>query len=242
MNVIAAFFAWFYGFQSRSFVLSEATKSGSLGGALLISLAIVVVVFTLANVLAFLLKKIPALGKARLTLPLDLLIMRGVEVMNSIPGFLLLLALAAIVQKSSILYVMAIIGLIRWTGIARFLRAELLRIRQLNYIEAARAMGFSQWRILFRHALPNALGPVIITLAFGIASAILLESTLSFLGIGAGEESMTWGKLLSEARRYPGAWWLAVFPGGAIFLTVTIFNLIGEGLTEAMSNKQASKT
>ncbi len=234
-NLAASVFAWFYGFQVRSFTLAEAAKSGGLGGELLKSFAIVAAVFLLANGLVFLLKKIPLLAKARLTLPLDLLVMRLVEVMNSIPGFLLLLALAAVLQRSSIFYVMVIIGLIRWTGIARFLRAELLRIRQAGYVEAARAMGFSHWRILLRHALPNALGPVLVTIAFGIASAILLESTLSFLGIGVGEEGMTWGKLLAEARRYPGAWWLAVFPGGAIFLTVTIFNLIGEGLSGAMT-------
>lgn len=237
INLVAAFFAWFYGFQARSFTLSETAKSGGLGWELLVSLAIVAAIFFIANGLVFLLKKISLLTRARVTLPLDLLVMRIVEVMNSIPGFLLLLALAAILQKSSVFYVMVIIGLIRWTGIARFLRAELLKVRQMGYVEASRAMGFSHARILFRHALPNALGPVLITLAFGIASAVLLESTLSFLGIGVGEDRMTWGKLLSEARRYPGAWWLAVFPGGAIFLTVTIFNLIGEGLSEAMSSR-----
>ncbi len=233
-NVAAIFFAWFYGFQARSFALSEAAKSDGLGRELLFSLLIALAIFLLANGIVFLFKKIPSLARSKITLPIDLLVMRLVEVMNSIPGILLLLAMVAILQKSSVFYVMAIIGLIRWTGIARFLRAELLKVRQTGYVEAARAMGFSQTRILFRHALPNALGPVLITVAFGIASAVLLESTLSFLGIGVGGETMTWGKLLAEARRYPGAWWLAVFPGGAIFLTVTIFNLIGDGLSEIM--------
>lgn len=236
INMAALFLAWFYGFQARSFELSEASRTGNLAGALIKSLLIIGVILALANGMVFLIKKIPwnFLTK-KLTLPVDLLVMRAIEVFNSIPGLLLLLALVAVLQKSSIFYIMAIIGLIRWTGIARFLRAELLKVRSLSYMEAAKAMGFSHARIIFRHALPNAVTPVLITISFGIASAILLESALSFLGFGVAAEGVTWGQLLSEARRYPGAWWLALFPGGAIFITVTIFNLIGEGLTEAMT-------
>lgn len=164
--------------------------------------------------------------------PTDLLVMRAIEVMNALPGLLLLLAIVAVLERNSIFYVMVVIGLLRWTGIARFLRAELLKIRRLNYIEAGRAMGFSEWRLLFRHALPNALGPVLITVAFGIASAILLESVLSFLGIGVSPDTVTWGSMLSLARQNPAAWWLAVFPGLAIFVTVTLFNLLGDALSE----------
>jgi peptide/nickel transport system permease protein len=227
VNLLALFFAWFYGFEARNLAVE---------GGLMKSLAIFSGILLLANGLIFLIKKLP-LGffNKKITLPLDLLVMRTIEVFNSIPGLLLLLAFVAVLQKSSVFYVMAIIGLIRWTGIARFLRAELLKVRNLSYIEAGRAMGFSHARILFRHALPNAITPVLITIAFGVASAILLESALSFLGFGIAAEGVTWGQLLSESRRYPGAWWLAVFPGGAIFVTVTVFNLIGEGLTEAMS-------
>ncbi len=236
LNGAALFFAWFYGFHARGFAMAEAAVKGSETGAVLEGMAIAIGILLLANGLVFLIKKIPAgVFVKKITLPLDLLVMRAIEVLNSIPGMLLLLASVAVLQKSSIFYVMVIIGLIRWTSIARFMRAELLKVRNLPYIEAARALGYSDRRILFRHALPNAVGPVLITVAFGIASAILLESALSFLGFGAAAEGVTWGQLLSEARRYPGAWWLAVFPGGAIFLTVTAFNLIGEGLTEAMS-------
>ncbi len=231
VNLAALFFAWFYGFQARGLALQE-------DGGLLEGLGIAIGILLLANGLVFLTKKIPVkIFRKKITLPLDLLVMRTIEVFNSIPGLLLLLAFVAVLQKSSVFYVMAIIGFIRWTGIARFLRAELLRVRNLSYIEAAKAMGFSHARILFRHALPNAITPVLITIAFGIASAILLESALSFLGFGIAAEGVTWGQLLSEARRYPGAWWLAVFPGGAIFVTVTIFNLLGEGLSEAMTSE-----
>ena len=132
---------------------------------------------------------------------------------------------------------MIIIGFIRWTTIARFIRAELLRVRSLEYIEAAHAMGFSNWRIIVRHAIPNSIGPVLITIAFGVASAILIEAFISFLGIGVNGE-VTWGMLLRWARDNTMAWWLAIFPGLAIFITVTIFNLIGDGLTEALDPKR----
>jgi len=109
-----------------------------------------------------------------------------------------------------------------------------LRVRNLEYIEAAQAFGFSNFRIILRHAIPNALAPVLIAIAFGIASAILTESFLSFIGVGVPAEQVTWGSLLSLSRQYSSAWWLAIFPGMAIFFTVTIFNLLGEGLTDAL--------
>ena len=220
----------------RSYASSEVAASGGAGWELLKSLAIFTGILMAANGLVWLLKKIPAgVFRKKMKLPLDLLVMRLVEMLNSIPGFLLLLSLVAVLQKSSIFWVMAIIGLIRWTSIARYLRAELLKVKNLGYVEAAKALGFSNRRILFRHALPNALPPALVTIAFGVASAILLESTLTFLGIGLSGDEVTWGSLLAKARIFPGAWWLAVFPGAAIFVTVTIFNLLGEGLTEALA-------
>ncbi len=170
----------------------------------------------------------------KVSIPLDILVMRLIEVFNSVPTIFILLAIIAILEKSSIFHVMLVIGLLRWTRIARFIRSELLRIRSLGFIEASKAMGFSNVRILARHAIPNALTPVLITIAFGIAAAILLESALSFLGIGVGPDEMTWGKLLNYARMKTSAWWAAIFPGMAIFITVTVFNLIGDGLSDAL--------
>ncbi|MCU0345746.1 MAG: ABC transporter permease, partial [Saprospiraceae bacterium] len=233
LNLMALFLAWFYGFSARGFVLSEAAKNGGLGLALLTSLGIAAAIFLLANGLNFFIKKWAK--PRRFPLPLDLVIMRAVEVMNAVPGLLLLLAMVAMLEKSSIFYVMAIIGLLRWTGVTRFLRAELLKVRGLGYVEAARAMGYGEWRILLRHALPNAIRPVLVVVAFGVASAILMESSLSFLGIGA--RGVTWGSLLAGARAQASAWWLAVFPGGAIFVAVTVLNLIGDGLSEAMTKR-----
>ncbi|MEO1260504.1 MAG: ABC transporter permease [Bacteroidota bacterium] len=236
LNLLALFCAWFYAFKSRSFAIAEAGRQGHLGTELFKSILLFVVIMAFANGLVHFVGKWPWLNK-KINLPLDLIIMRAIEVMNSIPSLLLLLAVVAVLPETSVFYVMVIIGLIRWPTIARFLRAELLRVRNLGYIEAGRALGFSNRRLLFRHALPNAITPVLITVAFGMASAVLLESALSFLGIGIGEDGVTWGRLLSDARQNPAAWWLAIFPGGAIFVTVTIFNLIGEGLTEAMGGE-----
>ena len=157
--------------------------------------------------------------------------------MVSIPTLFLIISVVAL-AKPSIFIVMIIIGLTGWTGIARFIRAELLKVRNLEFIEAANALGYSESRIVFKHAIPNALSPVLIAIAFGIASAILTEATLSFLGIGVPAESLTWGSLLSASRQNTGAWWLAVFPGLAIFVTVTVYNLVGEGLTDALDPRQ----
>ena len=186
----------------------------------------------LANLLAIPFKKVPFLAK-QVAIPVDILVTRLIEIIVSIPTLVLILAVVSVTQPS-ILNVMLVIGFLRWTGIARFVRAELLRVRRLEYIEAATALGFSKMRAMFKHAIPNALSPVFIAVAFGIASAILIESFLSFLGIGVPAEVITWGKLLAIARTAPSAWWLAIFPGFAIFITVTLFNLIGEGLTDAL--------
>ncbi len=233
LNLIGVFFGVFYGFIVRSYQFSE----GSFGVEIFKSVSIFIGIMLVANGLASILKRLSILRK-KITIPADLLVMRFAEIINSIPALLLILSVVAVIRKPSILYVMAIIGLIRWTSIARFVRAELLKIRSLSYIEAARAMGFSNWRIITRHALPNALTPVLIAVAFGIASAILLEAFLSFLGVGVATDQITWGSLLNLSRQSISAWWLAVFPGLAIFFTVTIFNLLGEGLTDALNPKK----
>ncbi|HXC06474.1 MAG TPA: ABC transporter permease, partial [Bacteroidia bacterium] len=206
------------------------------GLQLLFSMLILFGIMGAGNLLCPLLCKIPWMGK-KITIPVDMLLSRFIEIMNSIPTLFLIISVSAIVTKPSVLIVMIIIGLTVWTGIARFIRAELLRIRNLEYIEAAQALGFTQIRVLLRHAIPNALSPVLIALAFGIANSIMVESVLSFLGIGVPAETITWGSMLSLAQQTPGAWWIAVFPGLAIFLTVTVYNLVGEGLTDALDPK-----
>jgi peptide/nickel transport system permease protein len=125
-----------------------------------------------------------------------------------------------------------LIALTSWTGIARLTRAEILRIKKLDYIQAAKALGYSQSRIIMRHALLNGLAPALVAIAFGVASTILIESSLSFLGIGLPIDTVTWGSMLSEGRTQFSAWWMTVFPGLAIFITVTIYNILGDALRE----------
>jgi len=234
LNLIALFLGLFYAFSARSYAITDAMAESLSKGMvqLLISMALLVGVIVVFNLIVIPLKRIPFLGK-QVSVPFDLIIMRTIEVLNSIPTLFLILLIISIVRKPNLYVIMGIIGLTGWTGIARFIRAELLKVRNLEFIEAAHSLGFSNWHILFRHAIPNALSPVLISIAFGIAGAILTESTLSFLGLGPAD-TVTWGQLLSYARQIPQAWWLAIFPGFAIFITVTIFNLIGDGLTDAM--------
>ncbi|MGH7930114.1 MAG: ABC transporter permease [Candidatus Binatia bacterium] len=164
---------------------------------------------------------------------IDIAISRLFEIMISIPTFFLLITVAAIFRPS-IFLTMAIIGLTSWVGIARFTRSEFLRIRNLDYVTAAISIGASNRNVMFRHILPNALAPVIVSVVLGIAGAILVESSLSFLGIGVPAELVTWGSILNEASGATFAWWLAVFPGMAIFITVLAYYLVGEGLREVL--------
>jgi len=163
----------------------------------------------------------------------DIVISRLFEIMISIPTFFLLITVAALFRPS-IFMTMVIIGLTSWVGIARFTRSEFLRIRNLDYVTAAISIGVSNRKVMFQHILPNALAPVIVSVVLGIAGAILVESSLSFLGIGVPAELVTWGSILNEASGATFAWWLAVFPGFAIFITVLSYYLVGEGLREVL--------
>ncbi len=237
LNICFLPFAYFYGFMVRFSVWKDAiaTSTFSFLVQLVWSLCLFAIVLLIPNLLAIPLKRIKHFGK-KLTIPLDILLTRFIEIVVSIPVLVLILVIVA-VAKPSIYNVMIIIGLVSWTNIARFIRAELLKIRQLDYMEATEALGYSNWQKMLRHAIPNALAPVFISVAFGIAAAILVEAFLSFLGIGVPVDAITWGKLLNLSRSNYDAWWLAVFPGMAIFITVTAFNLIGEGLTDALDPK-----
>lgn len=229
---IGLFLGVHFGFIARSYVISEGSFMIEIGKGL----GILLIALFVFNQLGIIIERIPLLSK-KIFLPIDILVMRLVEVINGIPGLLLILAVSAIIKHPSIFTLIFIIGIFGWTGIARFVRAELLKIRTLDYVLAAKAMGFSHTRIFLRHALPKALGPVLITVAFGVAGAILAEATLSFLGVGVSDGQITWGTLLKNARNSPEAWWLAVFPGLAIFFTILIFNMIGEGLKEAVDGR-----
>jgi peptide/nickel transport system permease protein len=164
---------------------------------------------------------------------IDMLTSRVTEIVMCIPTLVLILAVIAVIEKPTIWHTMAIIGATGWTGIARLTRGEFLRIKSSEFVMAARAAGAGPVRIMLRHILPNALAPILVPITFGIASAILMESSLSFLGFGPPPPTASWGSVLNDARSNLSMWWLVVFPGIAVFLTVLAYNLIGEGLQEA---------
>ena len=133
---------------------------------------------------------------------------------------------------------MLVIGFTGWTGIARLVRGEVLKQREQDYVTAAKALGAKWPRIILRHILPNTLAPVFVSATFGIASAILIESSLSFLGFGVQPPTPSWGDILSQSKDFIDiAWWLTLFPGIAIFLTIISYNLVGEGLRDAIDPK-----
>jgi peptide/nickel transport system permease protein len=165
----------------------------------------------------------------------DTLISRLIEVMITFPTFFLILTLAALIEHRSIFHVMLIIGLTNWTAVARLVRAEFLRQKNLDYVQAALAMGLQRRRIIFLHVLPNAIAPALVSATFGIASAILIESSLSFLGVGDISVA-SWGETLN-AGRVQQKLWLVLAPGAAIFFVVTVFNLVGEGVRDALDPK-----
>ncbi len=164
----------------------------------------------------------------------DTILMRLVDIMLCFPAFFLILAVITFLEPS-IWYIMVVIGLTSWMGVARMVRAETLSIREMDYITAARCIGCSHLRIIFRHILPNALSPVLVSATLGVAGAILTESALSFLGIGVQPPTPSWGNILTSGKDYiEFAWWLSLFPGLAILTTVLAYNLLGEGIRDAL--------
>ena len=165
---------------------------------------------------------------------IDTALMRFVDIMLCFPAFFLILAVIAI-REPSIWNIMIVIGLTGWMGVARLVRAETLSIREMDYIMAARCIGCSNSRIIFRHILPNAISPVLVAATLGVAGAILTESALSFLGIGVLPPTPSWGNILTSGKDYiEFAWWLSLFPGLAILVTVLAYNLLGEGIRDAL--------
>ncbi len=165
---------------------------------------------------------------------LDSLLMRFVDIMICFPSFFLILTVVALLGPS-LVKVMFVIGITSWMGTSRFVRAEFLSLRERDFVQAAKALGVRDFRIIFRHILPNALAPVFVTATLDVATAILVEASLSFLGFGAQPPAPSWGNILTEGRTYIfDAWWLTIFPGFAILITVLSFNLLGEGLRDAL--------
>jgi len=165
---------------------------------------------------------------------LDHLLMRVVDIFYGLPDLLIFILLSLILGRN-IAGVLLALGLVTWVRFARITRGQVLQAKELIYVEGARAIGASGARIIFRHILPNALSPVLVSATFGVAGAILTESALSFLGLGVPPDVATWGSILRQGQKgLPGTWWLALIPGVAIFATVTSYNLFGESLRDAL--------
>jgi len=166
-----------------------------------------------------------------IAIPLDIIILRIIETLRSIPSVFLLLVLLALFSSPSIWNVVIVIAFLRWPTVTRHLRAEILKIRNEDYITSAKASGLSHFTIFKNYILPLTISPVIIVSAFGFASAILLESSLSFLGIGIPLDQVSWGSMLRDARLNLSLWWMALFPGLMIYFIILLFNNIGDSLT-----------
>ena len=168
---------------------------------------------------------------------IDTLLMRFTDVVLCFPTFFLILTVVALLPPS-IYNIMIVIGITSWMGTARFVRAEFLALREQDFVTAAKALGLPEWRIIFRHMVPNAMAPVLVSATIDVARAILTESALSFLGFGVRPPYATWGNVLADGRSYIfDAPWLFVIPGSAILVVVLAFNLVGEGLRDAMNPK-----
>lgn len=172
----------------------------------------------------------------RMTFPVDSIVSRFIEIVICFPSFFIILAIISIVQPNVIMLAL-IMGSFGWTGVARLVRGEFLRIKNMDYVNAARVIGVPDTAIILRHILPNALTPVLIYISFGIASAILGEASLSFLGFGVPAPSPSWGQIMENAVNYIDKYWLIVFPGMAIFISSLQFNITGEIFRDALDPK-----
>ncbi len=232
---LGLFLGLFWGFISRSNVLQDAFQTSFWLSALQVFLSCCFPILGMIA-LAFIGKLISNILKVnQRAVPLDDIIQRFTELFSAVPKILIILTLAAVFREKSVGLVIGIIGLSSWPSVCRFTRGEMLRIRSLNYIEAARSIGMSDFRIIFKHALPNAFSPIFTQLTFIVSGSILAESSLSFLGIGVPDDVVTWGSILSAGRQQFDAWWMVLFPGLAIFCSVLLFQSLGNSMQKESS-------
>ncbi len=172
--------------------------------------------------------------------PLDAVLMRGVDLLLSFPRLVLLVVLVALFEPSIVL-VTLVLGLTGWMGVSRIVRGQVLTVREMEFVTAARVLGFGRARILARHVLPNVLTPVIVAATLGIGNTILAEAALSFLGLGVQPPTASWGNMVASGRdAMLDAWWITTFPGLAIVFTVMAFNLVGDGLRDALDPRRVA--
>lgn len=233
LTIIGLPVAYFYAFITRQY-LFETTQTTTVWWESIAIFTGLLMIFFCAG---WVVSKIPYFSKP-VVVPADIIIMRGAELFNAMPKLVVIISLSVLLQRQndSIWLLILLIGAMSWTGVARFIRAELLKVRELDYVQAARGLGLKEWQTLFKHALPNAMRPVWVALAFGVAGAVTLEATLSFLGFGGESlKGISWGSLLAmeNAQANPIlSWWVMLPAGLFICFTVLAFNSIGEYMNE----------
>jgi peptide/nickel transport system permease protein len=218
--------AWYYSFKLRSDTLSSAFESSTLSGLIQTILSILIFIAITVSPVWIKFSTNNFLNK-RINFPADSLLSRSTEIFLSLPKLILILTLASI-SGPSVLSIILIIGFTSWTETARLVRANVLQLKTTNFVAAAQASGATNFQIILHHLVPNSLAPIKVVFVYGIASAILVETGLSFLGIGVPAGTATWGRLMYEARENYGAWWLVVFSGMAIFIFLSSLKLFGE--------------
>lgn len=196
--------------------------------------------FLLINIVLFIaLSKLKFNMTSNIRISIDILIMKLIEIIQSVPGLLFLLAIASLIGTLNIFKLSLLIGFFRWPSMTRLVRGEVIKLKQETFIESAKALGLKDFQIILKHILPNIKQQLMVAFAFGVGSSILLEASLSFIGLGLPPDEVSWGLLLSQARSAPNAWWLAVFPGLLISLTIFACYTIGNYQTKKVdSNKE----
>ena len=187
--------------------------------------------------LVLLFKKLRGDKRGIIIVPVDQMVMGVVSIIDGFPGLFLILVIVAIVPVKGWVVVMLTIALLRWPSMSRYMRAEVFKMKERNYIKAAQILNVPSFQILRRHIIPFAFRPVMISFIFGVSSAILAESSLSFLGIGLPPEEINWGRLLAQSRNHFDAWWLITFPGLSIFFTLLSLYTIGNAWQQSVSNE-----
>lgn len=228
LSILMIIPAWFYSFHIRFDFLKDSFSTSFLYGIFQLTISFIILISLIIWPLFLRFKSVPVLNK-KIYVPVDTFISRFMEIFLSLPRLILILTIAAI-SRPSVLSIIIIIGLTSWTEIARMMRAQVLQLKEMNYIAAANALGIGTMKILSHHLLPNALSQILVIWTVGIASAILTETGLSFLGVGVPPETATWGSLMFEAKENYQAWWVVIFTGVAIFSLLSSLYLIGNKL------------
>ena len=230
--IISIGVAWFYGFVVRASSLSNAFQQGGIYLIMQLFLSFCIC-GSIIYLFSFIGKRIDNKLKLSETLhlPVDTIVSRLIEILNAIPSLLLIITISAI-AKPSYTVLICIIGFLSWTNIARLTRTEFQKTKQLDYVTSCNAIGMSDFRVMYKHILPNVFPLILVQLVFGMAGAVLVEASLSFLGVGVPLDIVTWGSLLNEARDHFSSWWLVLFPGLCVFTLIYIYNKIGAELSK----------